>query len=152
MPILIQRQHPRRINGRLLRRAAKKTLESAGVSDRSVELSIALVDDETIRELNAKYRGQETPTDVLSFPMEQDVPMPGGPKLLGDVVISLDTALRQAEAGGRSLDDELCHLVIHGALHLVGYEDATAAGYAEMVRKGEEIRRAVQTPGAASDV
>jgi probable rRNA maturation factor len=136
---------------RLLRRAVKKTLNLAGISDRSVEISIALVDDAAIHALNTEYRGKDTPTDVLSFPMEQEIALPGVPRLLGDVVISVDTALRQAEAGGQSLDDELCHLVIHGVLHLLGYDDATPAGFAEMVRKGEEIWRAVHTADAASD-
>ena len=144
MPIFIQRQHPKRTSVRLLRRAVKKTLAAEGITDRSVEISIALVNDETIRELNAKYRGKDTPTDVLSFPMEQDIAIPGITRLLGDVVISIDTALRQAEAGKRSLDEELCHLVIHGVLHLLGYDDATTEGYEEMVRKGEAIWRSVE--------
>jgi len=117
-----------------------------------VEISIALVDDETIHRLNAQYRGKDTATDVLSFPMEQDIRVPGLPRLLGDVIISIDTSLRQAEAGGRSLDDELCHLVIHGVLHLLGYDDATTAGYEEMVGKGEAIWQAVVADDGAADV
>ena len=134
---------------RLLRRAVKKTLTSEGIHDRSVEISIALVADETMRRLNMQYRGKDTPTDVLSFPMEQDVVIPGIPRLLGDVVISVDTAVRQAEAGKGSLDDELCHLVIHGVLHLLGYDDATTEGYTQMVRKGEAIQRSLATAGDA---
>ena len=150
MPIYIQRQHPRRVSARLLRRAVKISLSLAGVCDRAVEISIALVDDAVIRELNANYRGMDAPTDVLSFPMEQDVAIPGIPRLLGDVVISIDTARRQAAAAGRNLDDELCHLVIHGVLHLLGYDDATTEGYAEMVRQGEAVWRAVQAPDDAT--
>jgi len=131
---------------RLLRLAVKKTLYQEGVNDRSVEISIALVDDAAIHALNMEYRGKDAPTDVLSFPMEQDIAVPDVPRLLGDVVISVDTALRQAKAGGRSLDDELCHLVIHGVLHLLGYDDATPEGFTEMVRKGEAVQAA-----AASD-
>lgn len=114
-----------------------------GINDRSVEISIAMVDDDTIRRLNAQYRKKDTPTDVLSFPMEQDIRIPGISRLLGDVVISMDTAARQAKAGGRSLDEELCHLVIHGVLHLLGYDDATAEAYTEMVEKGEAVWRAI---------
>ena len=112
-----------------------------GIRPRTVEISIALVDDAAIRGLNARYRGKDTPTDVLSFAQEQEIALPGVPKLLGDVVISVDTAARQADAGGRSLDDELCQLAIHGVLHLLGYDDATTEGYEEMVRKGEDIWR-----------
>lgn len=142
---------------RLLRKAVKMTLASEGVNDRAVEVSIALVDDAAIHGLNKQYRGKDTPTDVLSFAMEQDVAVPGAPRLLGDVVISMDTALRQASGelaasvAQRSLDEELCHLAIHGVLHLLGYDDATTEGFAEMVRKGEEIWRAVQAANAASD-
>jgi len=150
MPILIQRQHPRRARMRIFRDAVKKTLHSAGINDRSVEISIALVDDAAMRELNRRYRGKDTPTDVLSFPMTPEVAISGVPRLLGDVVISMDTALRQAETGGRSLDEELCHLVIHGVLHLLGYDDVTPEGFTEMVRKGEEIWHEVQTADAAS--
>lgn len=134
---------------RLLRQAVKTTLALEGVSDRAVEVSIALVDDASIQKLNKQYRGEDAPTDVLSFPMEQDIAVPGAPRLLGDVVISVDTALRQA--AGRSLNEELCHLVIHGVLHLLGYDDADSEGFAEMVRKGEEIWRSVQAAGTASD-
>ena len=115
-----------------------------------MEISIALVDDETIRGLNARYRDIDAATDVLSFPMEQDVVLPGIPRLLGDVVMSIDTAARQAEAAGKSLDEELCHLVIHGILHLLGYDDATTEGHAEMVRQGEVIWRTVRQSDAAS--
>lgn len=107
-----------------------------GVRDRSVEVSIALVDDTTIHQLNRQYRRKDKPTDVLSFAQADGMPMPGMPRLLGDVVISMDTALRQAEAGGRTLDDETCQLAIHGVLHLLGYDDVSPEGYAEMVDKG----------------
>ncbi|MHB9129898.1 MAG: rRNA maturation RNase YbeY [Armatimonadota bacterium] len=116
-----------------------------GVRPRSVEVSIALVDDATIQRLNAEYRGKDAPTDVLSFTQEAEVTVPGAPKLLGDVVVSLDTAAKQAATGGRSLDDEAAQLVIHSVLHLLGYDDVTVEGYAEMVRKGEEVWQRIQT-------
>jgi len=144
VPICIRKAHPRRTSARLLRRAVKKTLAAEGIADRSVEVSMALVDDATIRGLNARYRGHDTPTDVLAFGMAQDIALPGIPRMLGDVVISIDTALRQAHAGGRSLDEEVAHLAIHGVLHLLGYDDATHEAYAEMVRKGDAVWRAVQ--------
>jgi probable rRNA maturation factor len=107
------------------------------------------VDDATIQRLNAEYRGKDAPTDVLSFTQDAEITAPGAPRLLGDVVVSLDTAAKQAEAGGRSLDDETTQLVIHGVLHLLGYDDVTVEGYAEMVRKGEEIWRRVQQAHAS---
>ena len=129
---------------RLLRRAIEAALHSEGVTPRSVEVSIALVNDDAIRNLNASYRGIDSPTDVLSFSQEAEVAIPGMPKLLGDIVISVDTAAQQAIAGNRSLDEEAAHLAIHGLLHLLGYDDATAKGYEEMVRKGAEIWQRVQ--------
>lgn len=98
------------------------------------------MDDATIRDLNARYRGIDVPTDVLSF--AQDLPLAlsaDHPRLLGDVVISLDTAARQAQAAGHTLDDEVVILVMHGVLHLLGYDDATTEGYQEMVRKGAAL-------------
>jgi len=133
------------VNQRLLRQAIKETLNTEGIRLRVVEVSIALVDDATIQALNAEYRGKDTPTDVLSFSQceGETFVAPGAPKLLGDVIVSLDTAVRQAEQGGRSLDEEVSHLVIHGVLHLLGYDDVTHEGYTEMVGKGQEIWRRV---------
>lgn len=85
----------------------------------SDELSVLLCDDEAIRDLNYRYRGMDTPTDVLSF--EQSGP------LLGDVVISLETASRQAHASGISQVDELRDLLLHGILHLVGRDHGEGA-------------------------
>ncbi|HEY3416668.1 MAG TPA: rRNA maturation RNase YbeY [Armatimonadota bacterium] len=124
---------------RLLRRAIEDTLRAEGVAPRAVEVSVALIDDAAMRDLNARYRGIDNPTDVLSFSQESEVTIPGAPKLLGDVVISLDTAVTQATAGNRTLDGEVTFLAIHGVLHLLGYDDATEQGYAEMARKGTEI-------------
>lgn len=93
--------------------------------DRSAELSILLTDDEEIHELNFKYRGIDRPTDVLSFSqMEgEELIEEGDIVQLGDIVISVETAQRQADARGRSLADELELLTVHGVLHLLGYDD-----------------------------
>ena len=135
----------------LLRRTVNETLRSEGVSPRTVEVSIALVDDDAMQDLNARYRGKDAPTDVLSFSQEQDIIIPGSPKLLGDVVVSIDTAIRQAEAGNRALDTEVSQLVIHGVLHLLGYDDVTHEGYEEMVRKGATIWRRIECDAGNSD-
>lgn len=143
MPTLIQNQQPRRVSQRLLRRAVEETLQKEGIRPRGVEVSIALVDDMTIQALNARYRQKDTPTDVLSF--TQDAPtLPGSKRLLGDIVVSVETATRQAVTGGRTLNDEVAQLVIHGMLHLLGYDDATTEGFSTMVRAGAQIWTRVQ--------
>ena len=108
------------------------------------EISLVLCDNLFIRSLNAQYRGQDKPTDVLSFAQDD-------PNLLGDIVISLPTAARQAEAAGWSLADEVALLAVHGLLHLLGYDDETEAGAWEMQAKTEAALRdagiAVPRPG-----
>jgi rRNA maturation RNase YbeY len=95
--------------------------------DVDAELSVALVGDEEMRALNARYRKKDRPTDVLSFgsnaeQIPLDPPFSKGETLLGDVVISVDTAARQAVARGVSIEDELRFLLAHGLLHLLGYD------------------------------
>ncbi len=104
------------------------------------ELCVSLVDDAEIKRLNKKYKGKNRATDVLAFP--QDDPSEIGritPHLLGDVVVSVDTAARQAEEEGHSLHRELEILIAHGILHLIGYNDDTEHNRAKMFRKTEEI-------------
>jgi len=87
-----------------------------------VELSILLTDDPGIRTLNREWRRKDRPTDVLSFPAGEPPPGSTGPRHLGDVIVSLDTARRQARAHGRSLNDELDLYLAHGLLHLLGHD------------------------------
>ena len=93
------------------------------------------MDDVRIRELNRQWRQHDKPTDVLSWPQEDtgsgaaDTALP---EILGDVVISLDTAARQAQCRGWDIADETALLLVHGILHLLGYEDETEAGSAAM--------------------
>ncbi|RPH71923.1 MAG: rRNA maturation RNase YbeY [Myxococcaceae bacterium] len=89
---------------------------------RDVELSILLTDDPGIRTLNREWRRKDRPTDVLSFPAGEPPPGSTGPRHLGDVIVSLDTARRQARAHGRSLNDELDLYLAHGLLHLLGHD------------------------------
>jgi probable rRNA maturation factor len=96
--------------------------------------------------MNRAYRGYDKPTDVLSFAQQEaigDAPpmptVPGVPPVLGDIVISVETAARQAETHGVSLEDELALLTVHGLLHLLGYEDETEAGAARMREREQEI-------------
>lgn len=94
------------------------------------ELSIALVDEDEMAQLNEQYRGIEGPTDVLSFGCDDPCPTPGDePIMLGDVIIAPTVAERQAAELGHSVEHELDVLLVHGVLHLLGYdheEDADA--------------------------
>lgn len=103
----------------ILRRAADAAWRAAG--EGAGELSILLSDDEEVRGLNRDYRGKDRPTNVLSFPAE-DAGGPGRPRLLGDVVLSLGTLRREAASQSKPLEDHLCHLAVHGILHLLGYD------------------------------
>ena len=112
----------------------------------AAEVSVLLTDDATVHALNRDYRGYDKPTDVLSFAqndLHPDAPpmptFPGEPMLLGDVIISVETAQRQAEKHGLTLEFELALLTVHGILHLIGYEDETEAGAALMRVKECEI-------------
>ena len=105
------------------------------------ELSLALVTDPTIHALNRQYRGKDKPTDVLSFPLADEIQ----PSLLGDVVISIETAARQAQRRCHSLREELQILLIHGILHLLGYDHEVSRSEAiRMHRKEREVMRAVR--------
>jgi probable rRNA maturation factor len=122
-----------RLNLRGLSRATRTLLGAAGRPEASVSLSF--VGDAAIRRLNRDYRGKDRPTDVLSFSVD------GNPeRLLGDIVISLDAAERQAAAYAASLDAEVRRLLIHGVLHLLGHDHARPAEAARM--RAEERRLA----------
>lgn len=99
------------------------------------ELSVVFCDDAFMQALNLQYRGQDKPTDVLSFTQDG---IPGGPEVLGDVVISLDTARRQAREQRHSLAREVEWLLCHGVLHLLGYDDETEEGLEQMRRYQHE--------------
>jgi probable rRNA maturation factor len=120
-------------------------LQAEGFS-RPAEVSILLTTDEHIRQLNRDYRGKDRPTDVLSFQqLDEDWSVGSAeaqrdePVVLGDVVISVETAARQAARGDRSLDDEMSLLVVHGILHLLGYDDETEEGAEEMRRHEQAV-------------
>jgi rRNA maturation RNase YbeY len=116
-----------------LSRAAESVLASVGESQ--AELSLELVGDCRMRRLNRRYRKKDRTTDVLAFPMrESHNPCP---MLLGDVVISVPTAIRQAKASGRSVGDELAALLVHGVLHLCGYDHERSAREAVRMRRRE---------------
>jgi probable rRNA maturation factor len=143
MAVTIQNSQPIPIERARLLQAAKNALRAEGAE--TAEVSVLLTDDETIHDLNLRYRGYDKPTDVLSFSqvesLEARVDSGKNPhsrlstlnsQLLGDVVISIETAVRQADTHGITLDEELALLVTHGILHLLGYEDETEPGMVEM--------------------
>ncbi len=101
----------------------------------AAELSLLLCDDVTIHQLNREHRGKNRPTDVLAFAMREGRPLGSGDALLGDVVISLPTAQRQAREHRHSLWDEVTMLLAHGLLHLIGYDHRTDAEECAMNRQ-----------------
>ena len=117
-----------------MREAARRLLKDAGRD--GAELSVLFVNDAGIRTLNRSWRGIDKPTDVLSWPQEVSPDGHAGdvPDVLGDVAISVDTAARQARARGWSEEEEVTLLLVHGILHLLGHEDETEVGAAEMRR------------------
>ena len=125
----------------LMRRAVEATLAYEGI-DNDVEVSITFTDDESIHCLNLKYRGIDRPTDVLSFPLEEDIKNSRvrGPIMLGDIVISLERAVAQAEEYGHSFQREAAFLCIHSMLHLLGYDhELGEVEDADMRRRQREI-------------
>ena len=121
MDILVkngQRKH--KIQSSHLKKRLGQILEALDQS--ACELSVLLTDDRKIQELNSQYRSLDKPTDVLSFPQDSAAVNEKGMPLLGDVVISVETAARQAEEHLLTLDEELALLAIHGILHLRGLD------------------------------
>lgn len=105
------------------------------------EVAIALVSDRRIRELNRQFRGKDAPTDVLSFASDLDPGAPSGPSPLGDIVISTQTARRQARDNGHTYGRELKVLALHGLLHLMGYDHDDPADRGRMSRLERRLRR-----------
>lgn len=122
-------------------RVASQVLQAVG--EASSELSVELVGDGRMRRLNREYRKKDRTTDVLAFAMRES----GSPDgtLLGDVVISVPTARRQANAHGRALDEELAWLLVHGVLHLCGYDHERSEQEERRMRRREQhILRALR--------
>jgi probable rRNA maturation factor len=115
---IANRQTTLPVDRRSLRRAVRMVLKDSGIDD--AEISLAIVDDPTIRQLHQRYLGQDVPTDVLSFVLERE-----GNRLEGEVIVSADTARSAAPRYRHSPAEELLLYVIHGILHLVGYRDDT---------------------------
>jgi len=122
-----------------LRRRAARALRAAGAP--GADLSIVLTDDAAIRSLNRKFRGVDRPTDVLSF-SQREGEAPPHARLLGDIVISVQTAARRRK---RLLEDELFHLLVHGLLHLLGYDHRTPTEARRMFALARRIQARART-------
>jgi probable rRNA maturation factor len=155
MPVFVSRKAPSSVSlpSRQVRSLGERMLRF--LEREQDELSILLTDDAYIRTLNATHRGKDRPTDVLAFPQDdsQDDALPeaaklghapGEERLLGDVVISLDTARRQAQRRKRQLIDEVSFLLAHGILHLLGYDHQNDADEARMNAMTKRLVQATQ--------
>ncbi|MGE0787124.1 MAG: rRNA maturation RNase YbeY [Sandaracinaceae bacterium] len=120
-----------------VRARAERMLGALRMED--AELSVLLCDDAVIHALNRDHRKKDRPTDVLAFSMREGVGGELHPQLLGDVVISLPTARRQATAAGRSTSAEVTFLLAHGLLHLLGFDHRTAAEERRMNARADAL-------------
>lgn len=129
----------------LVARRARAMLRRLGLGSarlRNAELSIVLTSDRQIQKLNARYRKKDRPTDVLSFSMREGPFGASAGALLGDIVLSVPTARRQAKEKGLSLAAELTELLAHGLLHLLGWDHDTPAKDRAMRKKARALVRA----------
>ena len=125
----------------LMTRAATMAVEGEEIDPEPVVVSVTFVEPEEIRELNGQYRGKDAVTDVLSFPQFDDwddLPEEGE-IVLGDVVICMDQAARQAEEFGHSLEREVLYLFVHSIYHLLGYDHMEEDEKREMRQKEEDV-------------
>ncbi|HZK00441.1 MAG TPA: rRNA maturation RNase YbeY [Tissierellaceae bacterium] len=122
----------------LLEKVLKESLLVEGIG-LEYEISISLVNNDEIRELNREYRGLDRETDVLSFPMEDDFSQ--GLALLGDIIISVEKALEQSIEFGHSLERELAYLACHSMFHLMGYDHMEEDEKEEMRKKEKQVMK-----------
>jgi probable rRNA maturation factor len=131
------------VNGRALVATARRLLAAM---NEPASLSLTLIGDDAMRTLNRDYRGKDAPTDVLSFPLDGATPSANQERLLGDVVISVDTARRQAKAYDAPLQRELYRLLIHGLLHLRGHDHLRAGERRVMEREERRLADEIALP------
>jgi probable rRNA maturation factor len=126
-----------------MRQAVQTVLEGEGITD--AEISLAFVDNATIRQLNQRYLQHDEPTDVLSFPLSEA----NARRLAGELVLGAEVAQQQAALRGHDVQAELALYVIHGLLHLCGLDDATADGAAQMRRQERHYLHQLGLPDIA---
>lgn len=141
------------VEGLVDRAVDRARIRSGHPGDAEAEVSILLCDDATIQQLNRDWRGMDRPTNVLSFPAPAGGP-PRGPHLLGDIAVAWETTQREAEAEGKAVADHLTHLVVHGFLHLIGYDHdvETEALQMEALETSILADVGIADPYAASEV
>ena len=140
MSLLIEnRQKIIKVSLRRLRRSANRILRELDLRDK--ELSLLLVENQEIQEINRKYLNRDYPTNVISFSQREGEFGDLHPQVLGDIVISVEKALHDTDDSGLSLEDELDYLFIHGILHLTGYdhEKTTEEEGQKMKNKADEL-------------
>lgn len=137
----------------LVRRCCHAVLELENFEGYA-EISVTFVNNEQIRELNNHYRNKDSATDVLSFPMGEngkyDTDLETGAQILGDVVISMEKVVEQAERFGHSLQREIGYLTAHSVLHLLGYDHMTNLEKVHMREKEELVMNQLGLPGSTS--
>lgn len=131
----------------LCRRAADRALGAMSPAAGAVEVSIVLSDDAAVARLNREFRGHDGPTNVLAFPNAEAAGAVTGPDappvLLGDVIVAYETVAAEAGASGTPIADHLAHLVVHGMLHLLGYDHADEPGARRMEALETELLAAL---------
>ena len=117
----------------LARSAVIAALADTGHADPECDIAVLFTSDDEIAAINAEWRGKDKPTNVLSFPTPEDMPVPAGePRSLGDLVLAHGVIAREAVEQGKSLHDHTTHLIVHGTLHLLGFDHETDAEAEEM--------------------
>jgi len=130
-----------------LRAVARRALAAEDVGP--VQVGVVVTDDETVRELNQRFLGLDEPADVLSFGLaaadEAPFALPPEEASLGEIVIAYPTAVRQADEAGRTIEEEVAHLLVHGLLHLLGYDHQRPEDEAAMRRQEERVLAGLTT-------
>ncbi|MFA5785950.1 MAG: rRNA maturation RNase YbeY [Actinomycetota bacterium] len=144
MAVFVANEQPIEVDEENLMRLARLAMGELGVEES--ELSVLIVDSDAMRRLNARWMGQDRPTDVLAFPMDEEAPEydeeeeeEAEPWLLGDVVLCPEVARENAESLGRGLGEELELLCVHGILHCAGYDHTDGEEEKEMTEETERL-------------
>lgn len=142
MDILFENNTNIEVNKELIEKVISESLKYENISD-NCEVSVTIVDNEDIHQINLKHRGIDRATDVLSFPLidfkKESLPTYGSKIYLGDIIISIERAIEQANEYGHSIDREVGFLTAHSMLHLLGYDHMVENEEKVMFKKQEEI-------------
>ena len=142
MDVLFENNTNIEVNRELIEKVIAESLRYENVSN-NCEISVTIVDNEDINQINLKHRGIDRATDVLSFPLidfeKESLPTDGSKIYLGDIIISIERAMEQAKEYGHSIDREVGFLTAHSMLHLLGYDHMVEDEEKVMFKKQEEI-------------